>query len=406
MALLRLPLRTLTSVLVGALVLVLAVTFGRSLLDSLITRTWESAAVHADRSSFETGVAPEVAHDAVELVWRAEDGTRRRTLADRRAWSAFVQRSFETLERRRNEARAAIAHEVATETGPIEAAARARVARYADWYFAWPTTYRLLYEAGRSGLSHAFTPRLISLEDAVAADVGDYLRRHYEEKVLEPEITDGRLRRAFARAFATVHDRYLAALAEVDAGFQGFVAEKTHHMSEHAGKVAAAVRIDWQSQLRKLKTTSHEKGGIGAIASAGGIAALAAAGGKAAPIAYASGRAAGARAGPALWTRLALPAASRASGAAASAGGTGVIGAAFAGPLGIAVGAGAGMLIDYTVNEGVELIERESFVEDVDRAVSATFREWEDAMHASLAGAVDVWFDDTIQLLGRFRREG
>ena len=406
MGMLRLPLRALTSILIGALVLVLAVTFGRSLLDSLITRNWESAPVHADRSSFETGVAPEVGRDEIELVWRAEDGTRRRALADRRAWSAFVQHTFDTLERRRNETRAAIARDVAAETGPIEAAARARIPRYADWYFAWPSTYRLLYEAGRSGLSHAFAPRLVSLEDAVAADVGDYLRRHYEEKVLEPEITDARLRRAFARAFAAAHDRYLAALAEVDAGFQGFVAEETHHVSEHAGKVAAAVRIDWQSQLRKLKTTSHEKGGIGAIASAGGIAALAAAGGKAAPLAYASARSAGARAGPALWTRLALPAASRASGAAASAGGTGVIGAALAGTLGVAVGAGAGLLIDYAVNEGLELIERKSFVADVDRAVSATFREWEEAMQASLAGAAEVWFDDTIQLLGRFRRDG
>jgi hypothetical protein len=407
MGLLRLPLRSLTLVLAAALALVLAITFGRSLLDSLITRNWESASVHVDRSSFPTGVAPEVARDAVELIWRAEDGTRRRTLADRHAWSAFVRRTFETLETGRSAAQTAVADEVMAEIAPIEAAARARIARYADWYFAWPTTYRLLYEAGRSGLSHALTPRLISLEDAVAADVGDYLRRHYEEKVLEPEITDAKLRRAFARAYATAHDRYLAALAEVDAGFQSFVAEQTHHVRERQGEVAAAVRIDWQSQLRKLKTTSHEKGGIGAIAGAGGIAALAAAGGKTAPLAHASARAVGTRAAPArLWTRLALPVASRASGAAASAGGTGAIGAALAGPLGVAVGAGAGLLIDYGVNEGVELIERERFVDDVERAVSATFGEWDEAMQASLAGTVDVWFDDAIQLMGRFERDG
>jgi hypothetical protein len=405
MGLLRLPLRSLTLVLAAALALVLTVAFGRSLLDSLITRHWENASVHVDRSSFPTGVAPEVAGDAVELIWRAEDGTRRRALADRRAWSAFVRRTFETLETGREAAHTAVADDVTAEIAPIEAAARARIARYADWYFAWPTTYRLLYEAGRSGLSHALTPRLISLEDAVAADVGDYLRRHYEDKVLEPEITDARLRRAFARAYAAAHDRYLRALAEIEADFQAFIAEQTHHLRERQGEIAAAVRIDWQSQLRKLKTTSHEKGGIGAIAGAGGIAALATAGGKTAPLAYASARAGvGPRALASLWPRLALPVASRASGAAASAGGTGAVGAALAGPLGVALGAGVGLLIDYGVNEGVELIEREPFVDDVDRAVSATFREWEEAMQTSLGDAVDVWFDDTVQLMARFER--
>lgn len=409
MGLLCLPVRALISVLVGALVLVLAVAFGRSLLDSLIIRDRESAAVHPDRSSFATGVAPEVDHDAIELVWRAEDGTPRRALADRQAYSAFIQHTFETLEKSRDEAGAAIAQDVAAEIVPIEAAARARIARYADWYFAWPTTYRLLYEAGKSGLSHAFAPRVMSLEDTVAADVGDYLRHRYEEKVLEPEITDAKLRRAFAQVYATAHERYLDALAGVETDFQRFVAEQTRHVSGRTAEVA--VQIDWQSQLRKLKTTSHEKGGIGAIAGAGGIATLAVAGGKAAaPLAYTGTRAVG-RAGTGtgtgrLWTRLALPVASRASGAAAGAGGTGAIGAALAGPLGVALGAGAGLLIDYTVNEGVELIEREQFVHDVDRAVSATFHEWKEAMQASLAGTIDVWFDDTIQLMGRFERDG
>jgi hypothetical protein len=405
MGLLRLPLRALTSILVGALVLVLAVTFGRSMLDSLITRDWESAAVHPDRSSFATGVVPQVGNDAIELIWQSVDGTPRRALADRQAYSGFIRRTFEMLEENRDETHAAIARDVAAEIGPIEAAARARIARYADWYFAWPTTYRLLYEAGKSGLSHAFAPRVMSLEEAVAADVGDYLRHHYEEKVLEPEITDARLRGAFARAYAAAHERYLAALASVETDFQRFVAEQTRHVSRWTVEVAAAVQIDWQSQLRKLKTTSHEKGGIGAIAGAGGIATLAAAGGNvAAPFAYTGTRAVGRPGTTRLWTRLALPAASRASGAAASAGGSGAVGAALAGPLGVALGAGAGLLVDYAVNEGVELIEREQFVDEVDRAVSATFREWKEAMQGSLEDTIDVWFDDTIQLMGHFER--
>lgn len=401
----RLHLWPLTSVLIGAVALILTVGFGRSMLDSLLTHMWESTSAHIDRSSFATGVAPEVARDQVMLVWTSENGERRRALADQEAYSTFIRRAFDKLEARRSAARPAIADAIAARLEPIEAAAQARIEHYADWYFAWPTTYRLLYEAGKSGLRHALAPRLISLEDAVTADVGAYLRRHYEEQVLEPEVTDAKLRRAFAGAYAVAHNQYLDALAALEADFQVFVAAHTRHLGDRTSEVAAAVEIDWQSQLQKLKTASHEKGGVGALASAGGIAALAAAGGKTAPVAFSGARAAAGRGGLArLWTRLAGPTASKASSAALGAGGTSTLGAALAGPLGIAVGAGAGLLIDYAVNEGVELIGRERFVGDVETAVAATFDEWRGAMTASLDDALDVWFDDTIQLLGQFER--
>jgi hypothetical protein len=443
------------------LAVLLLVSVGRSLLDSLLVRFDEAAAVHRDRSRFTTGVASQVPPDVV-IVFRNEDGKRTRVLADAADYSAFARAAFARLEAARARASSEIPHDVTVEFMPLEAAAHGRVPLYADWYFAWGTTYRLLYEAAKSSLQHALAPSVLSLQASVAADVGAYIRRHYEERVLEPEISDALLRQAFARAYRRAHAGYLGALADLDQAFQRFVTDKTTHLDDGAGEVAAAIVVDWDSQLRKLKLSTHEKGGLGAIAGASGVAALAVLGAKAAALPAAtkavsgtaskgggallgaksaalpaatkaltgaSSRTGGALLGaktaalPAaakalggassktggallanLSTRLAAPIASKAVASATSAGTGAAAGTAVGGPLGGALGALAGIGFDFAVNETVELVERPEFEAEVHRAVAATYGEWRDAVARSLEDAVTVWFDDTVQLLGPFDR--
>jgi hypothetical protein len=385
----------------------LLVSVGRSLLDSLLVRWDEAAAVHRDRSHFATGVAAEVAPDVV-IVFRNEDGRRVRVLADAADYSAFARAAFARLEAAREATSSAIQHAVAAEFMPLEAAARERVPRYADWYFAWGTSYRLLYEAGKSTLQHALEPSVLSLQASVTADVGAYIRRHYEERVLEPEISDALLRQAFTRAYDRAHARYASAIAELDHAFQRFVAAKTTHLADGAGEVAAAVVVDWDSQLHKLKRSNHEKGGLGAIAGGTGVAALAVLGARSSALPAAvkavstgtskTGGALAAR----LSTRLAAPVASKAVASASSAGTGAAAGTAVGGPLGGAIGALAGIGFDLAVNETVELVERPQFEADVHRAVAATYGEWRAAASRSLQDVVGVWFGDTIQLLRPF----
>jgi hypothetical protein len=389
------------------LTVLLLVSVGRSLLDSLLVRWDEAAAVHRDRSQFANGVSSEVAPDVV-IVFRNEDGRRVRVLADAADYSAFARAAFARLEAARAATSGAIQHAVAAEFMPLEAAAHGRVPRYADWYFGWGTSYRLLYEAGKSTLQHALEPSVLSLQASVTADVGAYIRRHYEERVLEPEINDALLRQAFARAHHRAHAQYASAIAELDHAFQRFVAEKTTHLDEGAGDVAAAIVVDWDSQLHKLKLSNHEKGGLGAIAGGSGIAALAVLGAKSSAMPAAAKAVSGgaSRAGGALAarlsTRLAAPVASKAVASASSAGTGAVAGTAVGGPLGGAVGALAGIGFDFAVNQTVELVERPQFEADVHRAVAATYGEWREAAARSLRDAVGVWFGDTIQLLRPF----
>ena len=393
--------------LTSFLAIVLLATVGRSLLDSLLVRWDESAAVHRDRSQFATGVSSQVSPNVV-IVFRNEDGRRTRVLADAAEYSAFVRATFERLEAARDATSAAVEQAVAEEFMPLEAAAHERVPVYADWYFAWTTTYRLLCEAAKSTLQHALEPRVLSLQASVAADVGAYIRRHYEEDVLEPEISDALLRQAFARAHHRAHGEYLSAIAELDHSFQRFVAEKTTHLEGDPGDIAATIVVDWDSQFRKLKLSHHEKGGVGTVAGATGVAALAVIGAKSSALPAAAKAAFGgaSKASSALLarlsTRLAAPVASKAVATATSAG-TGVAtGTAVGGPFGGAVGALTGIGFDLAVTKTVELVERPEFEADVHRAVAATYGEWREAVERSLQHAVGIWFGDTIQLLKSF----
>jgi hypothetical protein len=263
-----------------------------------------------------------------------------------------------------------------------------------------------LYEAAKSTLQHALEPSVLSLKASVTADLGAYIRRRYEERVLEPEINDALLREAFRRAYGRAHAQYLSAIAELDHAFQRFVAERTTHLE--GDDVAAAVVVDWDSQLRKLDLSSHEKGGLGAIAGATGVAALAALGAKSAALPAAAKAVSGgaSQAGGALLAKLSIklaaPVASKAVASATSAGTGAAAGTAVGGPLGGALGAVAGVGLDLAVNETVELLERPQFEAEVHRAVAATYGEWRAAVARSLEDAVAVWFGDTTQLLGPF----
>jgi hypothetical protein len=166
--------------------------------------------------------------------------------------------------------------------------------------------------------------------------------------------------------------------------------------------------VDWDSQLRKLKLSSHEKGGLGAVGGATGVAALAVIGAKssALPVAAKAVFGGASKASSALLaklsTRLAAPVASKAVATTTSAGAGAAAGTAVGGPLGGAVGALTGIGFDLAVNKTVELVERPEFEADVHRAVAATYGEWREAVERSLQDAVGIWFGDSIQLLRSF----
>ena len=98
---------------------------------------------------------------------------------------------------------------------------------------------------------------------------------------------------------------------------------------------------------------------------------------------------------------MGTPTATEAMPETAGGAGRGAVGGAL---LGTAVGAGTGLGIDYLINEGVELVQREPLEAELEAALAATQREWQLAFEQSLGEAIGVWFGDTLQLLVRFER--
>ncbi len=375
------------------LALWVAVFFGRNLVDTWLARMDYHRAVHPDRSVAETGIRPQV-RPRITLVYRDRDGQRVRVLADQAAFSAFVRTSMVHLEGARREIQDGASGRISVALDPTFATMHARVGDFADWYYAWSTSYKLMGKVVSAAATNAFRPSAMGLSEAVGYELEGYLHEHYQEIVLRPEVTEPRLRQAYRSTLATLHADYLDVMAALDERFQAFVAEQTTHLNESQHGAEVRFTMDWESHRHKLSVAGHERGGLEAARGIG----LAAAGAVA-------GKGAGAAAGKTLagvvsrgiTTRMAAPYAGRLT---TTAGGAAV--GALGGPVGFAVGGAVGLGVDYLVNEGVELTGRDDLEMTLHQGVTVTRAELEGVMADSLTQAVQIWFDDSIQLLAAY----
>jgi hypothetical protein len=373
-----------------------ALTFGRQWYDSLLARLDLNKSVHHDESIIETGVTAQIT-PTVTLVYENKDGKKVRVIADAQQYSTFVNQQVAYIEKERANLVAIKNQELNKELVKIFGRMKTRVDRFADWYFGYTTTYKILWEATTSAAKHTFSAEAISTSDAVSLDVEKYLHKHYTNIVLRPELTDPKLQFAYRFTLKQIHEHYVNVLTKMDKDFQVFVSKYTDHLDMPVTD-NTVLTLDWKSQMQKFNIAEYEKGPKQAVVSgalvAGGAIAVktlgAATAGKGATVITGA-------ASKGIFAKLSAPFVSKAvlAGAGGAAG-------TLAGPVGTVVGALGGLGIDYLINEGVELTQRESFVNDVKDALSATQTEWEKQIETSLDKAIDIWMNDTIQLLPRY----
>jgi len=352
--------------------------------------------VHTDSTQIESTVSRQV-ENTVPLVYSNQDGELKRILADADAYSEFVQIHTENLEQARKrlqqQATVNLSQNLDTVFHPLEN----RVNRFADWYFAYGTSYSLLWETISSATRHLNAD--YSLQEAVAQDLDNLLQSKYQSVVLKPEITDPQLQRAYKQSLETTHQAYLNILSVMQAEFQVFVAQHTTHVDGFSPINSAnpVLKLDWHSQFNKVAMADYAKGSLGAVrgitlATLGGI----------------GGKMLGREAGKVLFPKLIAPFASKAISAGAGGTAGGAVGT-LGGPIGMVAGAGlgigTGLGVDWLINEGIELVNREDFVADTQAALSTTRNEWEAVLGQSLNQVVDVWFTDTQQLLPAFEQQ-
>ena len=374
-----------------------ALTFGRQWYDSLLMRLAQDKAVHLDESMVKTGIRSQV-RPQVTLVYKNKEGKKVRVIADAQDYSQFVNQQVAHLEKARSQLL------VQTETQLHQAltivfdSLRERIDRFADWYFAYTTTYKILWEATTSATRHVFSTEATSVSEAVSYDVEKYLHKHYENIVLRPEVTDPQLQAVYRSALQTTHSDYVNVLSKMQTDFQAFVSKYTTHLEMPSAENTVLV-LDWESQFNKINMAEYEKGPKGAAMGAA-LAVGGAAVGKTVAGTAAKGVATKAVAGAAsksIFAKLAAPFVSK----AVLVGAGGAIGT-LGGPIGTAIGAFGGLGIDFAINQGVELTQRDTFTADVREALNVTQEECEKHMRQSLQEAVNIWMNDTIQLLPRY----
>ena len=381
---------------------VILLLFGRQWYDSLLARIDHDQVVHTDHSIIKSGIHSQVEPQLV-LVYQNQEGKTVRTLAQPDQYSQFVRQQVAYLEQSQDHLLDQTTIHLHQALNQVFADMTQRINRFADWYFAYPTTYKILWEATLSASRHALTPEAISLSDAISYDVEIYLHRHYENLVLRPEITHPQLQTQYLKVLHTAHQGYLKAITKMKNDFQTFVANSTTHLTEPPSEEVVVI-LDWESQFNKMNITNYEKGPQGAAL--GTALAIGGAGiGKSIAAGIASKglttKAVTTTAGKGLFSKLSAPFVSK----AALAGAGGAVGSV-GGPIGATLGTLGGISIDYLINEGIELTQRENFVKDVQDALSSTQKEWETEMLKSLQQTIRIWINDTIQLLPRYRSEG
>jgi len=375
----------------------LASMFGRQWYDSILAQLDYNKSVHPDGSLVETGIHSEVI-PTVTLIYKNKNGKKVRVIADAQAYSEFVNQQVADLEKQRGLLLVGTDKRLDAGLTGVFDKMRGRVERFADWYFAYTTTYKILWEATTSATKHVFSAEGNSVSDAVSYDVEKYLHGYYENIVLRPEITDPQLQTTYRSTLQAAHSDYLTVLSKMQADFQVFVSKSTNHIDEPAAE-NTVLKLDWESQFNKFNVANYEKGpkgaAVGAVLAVGGAAIgklVAGAAGKGL-----AGKAVTGAVSKGVFAKLSAPFVSKAV-LAGSGGALGTLG----GPIGTVVGALGGLGVDYAINEGVELAQRESFVSDVREALTTTQDEWQQQIQKSLHDAINIWIDDTIQLLPRY----
>jgi hypothetical protein len=287
-----------------------------------------------------------------------------------------------------------------------------RVKTFADWYFAYSTTYHLLSTAMKSATKHALRfgrttamrgDEPETLQQAVTRDLQDYICDKYQAIVLKPALTDPKLHRAVVAALEDAYtDVYRKALTNLDDSVHAFVLDHTKdHIDGGGGSSnmsssmispdSIVLELDWKAQLQKVHhlPMAYEKNPPEFSLALVGASTVA-------------GKAMGGTAIKILTGKLAAPFATKAVGA--TLGGKAAAGAAAGatagGPVGALAGAAVGIGMDMTVNAGVALMQRSTFERDVEESLDATLLEWEDRLLPEVERVVrDIWFGQAEAML-------
>jgi len=369
-------------VVAGGSSVLLFMWFIRRYRDSLVMDL--ATSVHSDKSEVAIATARSQVVPTVRIVTTTD---RKATIVDHEKYSEFVQNSIDQLLEAQREMELEASKLLAERLNGCFSTIQPRAEQFADWYFSYSTSFKLLQEATLSLARHAAkfmekTP----INEAVSSDMDRFMTQKYERIVLRPEINNSELQAAYLQCVKDIHARYASVVHNLEENMSNLLANQTSHMKQpQAGDIR--LNLDWSSQLHKIKAVpaNFEKSPELTLALSSGGALI----GK-----TLASKGASLATTKALAGKLTAPFVSKAVAA-----GGGAMAGSLAGPVGTVMGATIGIGIDYTVNAGIELVKREEFIKDVNLVVDATRKDYFHVLEEELHRATRVWVDDAIQLL-------
>ncbi|CAK0878795.1 unnamed protein product [Prorocentrum cordatum] len=275
-----------------------------------------------------------------------------------------------------------------------------RVPVFQQWYFRYQTQYDLMGKGVRSFLAHsmAFNRPMESVSDLVMLDMQIYIEKKYELLILQPEISDWKIRKVLQKAYKQLESEYVQGVQEVNSQFRRGVFEKCGKLIPVAGEdeleiVLDGVKLDWEAQLNKVKHISGQferspkllallSGAVSSKASSTAVAA-----GTAAATGAAGSVAAKTAAGSAtVAAKVVAPAASKALASKLATPFLAKLTAFLAGP---PTGVAVAVVVDCLLSKGLAFMSADDFRAEVGRILEATREEYLEACYVELDRVVD-----------------
>ncbi len=227
--------------------------------------------------------------------------------------------------------------------------------KFADWFFAYTTQYKILYQGAigiidkyRAGITNDLT-----LTETASQQIRDYIAEHYKDIVLKPNL----LEPSFKIHFEELLFKYLknkdSFMGKINENFRDFLKENSIELSKILTKEE---NIDWKSNINNTKSliTLKNKKGEGGLFTIGSLTLISAKiGSKVATTGVSKTIATKIIAKTGLKKMIASLSIKLAGG-------------------GLTAGIGfiIGGIIDYSLNEADETINRDDFIKDVNQSLN------------------------------------
>lgn len=323
----------------------------------------------------------------IEFILRRGPEGPQRVIVARDAAAEFVNTQLAYIDQRRQGLKDKIKRDLAAQFERAFADRNAAVEAYADWFFAWGSSWKILYQAVMGGINEV--PKVgisrTKVTEAARIEVERYMMQHYKEFVLKPELRDPLIVSGTEQVLRDAHQEFLFILSTLDYRLTDFLKRHTRHIESLDPGDVQRIKLDWEAQRWKTPRTQIDNQYRQALTSIGTIAASTVV------------------LGPMLEATI-LPLLGEVI-AETMAGFELAIGGAVLGSevplLGNLLGFAAGVGADYLLSYFRESLNREDFVAGNRAAVEATMREWQGKLLPELQRLVDVWMDDTQAVAAR-----